>query len=282
MANIYTLFNFIHYPYYMKVEEFVNKNFKIVIIITIILSFIISIIYVKNSSWDFWISFLNKETVIDAWTVKSIMEQIQEEGLSPDEVTPPFDSMKSQYSWSLFVMQDNTCDLLYSWDYTELIIRENFNTPSLETLKSTNWYLEYSKKFNIPKWIKNAWLCIESDFNEIWNTKRNYATTYFFVGDKEHGGHINVSYSDEYQTLYGDWRFWPDSSSRYPKWPKVYFENMDKIKVYNSFLGNHSSLGNIVVSPIEILKKWWNIRIGWFVDSKYEWWVIKVFKIFYK
>jgi len=26
------------------------------------------------------------------------MEQIQEEGLSPDEVTPPFDSMKSQYS----------------------------------------------------------------------------------------------------------------------------------------------------------------------------------------
>jgi len=50
MANIYTLFNFIHYPYYMKVEEFVNKNFKIVIIITIILSFIISIIYVKNSS----------------------------------------------------------------------------------------------------------------------------------------------------------------------------------------------------------------------------------------
>jgi len=26
------------------------------------------------------------------------MEQIQEEGLSPDEVTPPFDGMKSQYS----------------------------------------------------------------------------------------------------------------------------------------------------------------------------------------
>ncbi|AHB41019.1 hypothetical protein P148_SR1C00001G0212 [candidate division SR1 bacterium RAAC1_SR1_1] len=188
----------------------------------------------------------------------------------------------SNYTGSMFIRDDNTCDLLYSGDYKELIIRENFNTPSLETLRSTDGYLSYSKEFEIPKGIEKAWLCIESDFNEIGNSKKNYATTYFFIGKREYGGHINVSYSDEYNTLYGDGRFRPKSSSRQPKGPKIYFESLDNIKVYNSTIGNHTSLGNVYVNPIEMLKDGGKKRIGGFVDSMYQGGVIKVFKIFYK
>ena len=170
-------------------------------------------------------------------------------------------------------LKDNNCDIENLKGYKTIPI---FDKEVVWFNK--NDYTDYSNKFKIEKWIKEAYFCVVADVKE---PLRNAGGTYYlyvFINWWYMGGLVNVWFSKTNNIYYDYKSSWnPDLDWRM-YWlltPKTYLLNLNSLIV-----ADYKNWWYKNIRPIDQLNVWWTQRIWGFV-SAWQNGIIKKFILIY-
>lgn len=197
-----------------------------------------------------------------------------------------------------FLLQDNSCKFIYSWEYKHIDIANNDNR--IYTPKNVDWknYKLYTKKIKVNWNIDDAYLCIISDISDKKESYNNYRkkwaynfVTYLFFWDLSYAWHINVACfkQDNWTCQYYDydsnnskpanpilnWKFWSEEA------PYRYILDLKK-----TIIADKENWWFKYISPINILRSdneiyvWWFMSQAWKEDYRAS--SIKSYRIIYK
>ena len=211
------------------------------------------------------------------WINKDTNNIIEEQSKEISEIKQSIEITQTS-----FLLQDQSCEFIYSGDYKYLDIANTENP--IYTPKDVKWdnYNLYTKKIKIIGNIDNAYLCIISDISDKKDSYNDYRkkgaynfVTYLFFGDISYAWQINVACSkkDDWTCQYYDY----DSNNSKPANPILNWKFRSEEAPYKYFLdlkktiiADKENWWFKYIAPINILKNWNEINVWWFMSQAWK------------